>query len=62
MFGIKSLDKNQKIPLFFPDFHKTQMPIQISFYIEASQCYDKQIAIDPSLVLKCIKLNFRELL
>ena len=59
VFGIKLLDENQKIPLLYWTSKQHKDPYKFRFIAGASQCYNKQIAVDLSLALKCIKIHFR---
>ena len=59
VFGIKLLDENQKIPLLYCTSKQHKDPYKFRFIAGASHCYNKQIAVDLSLALKCIKIHFR---
>ena len=59
VFGIKLLDENQKIPLLYWTSKQHKDPYKFRFIAGASHCYNKQIAVDLSLALKCIKIHFR---
>ena len=59
VFDIKLLDENQKIPLLYWTSKQHKDPYRFRFIAGASHCYNKQIAVDLSLALKCIKIHFR---
>ena len=59
VFGIKLLDINQKIPLLYWTSKQHKDPYKFRFIAGASHCYNKQIAVDLSFALKCIKIHFR---
>ena len=56
---ISSLDENQKISLLYWTSKQHKDPYKFCFIAGASHCYNKQIAVDLSLALKCIKIHFR---
>ena len=58
-FGIKLLYENQKIPLLYLTSKQHKDPYKFRLIAGASHCYDKQIAVDLSFALKCIKIHFR---
>ena len=55
-FGMKLLDINHYIPLLYWTSKQHKCPYKIRFIAGASKCYNKQLAIDLSLALKCINL------
>ena len=59
VFGIKLLDENQKIPLLYWTSKQHKDPYKFRFIAGVSHCYNKQIAVDLSLALKCIKIHLR---
>ena len=58
-FGMKLLDNSQYIPVLYwtPKQHK--YPYKFRFIAGASTCYSKQLAIELSLALKCIKRHLK---
>ena len=59
VFGITLLDENQKIPSLYWTSKQHKDPYKFIFIAGASHCYNKQIAVDLWLALKCIKIHFR---
>ena len=58
-FGMKLLDNNQYIPLLYRTYKQHKCPYKFRFIAGASKCYNKQLAIELSLALKCIKRHFK---
>ena len=58
-FGMKLLDINHYIPLLYWTSKQHKCPYKFRFIAGASKCYNKQLAIDLSLALKCIKNHLR---
>ena len=58
-FGMKSLENNQYMPLLYWTSKQNKCPYKFRFIAGASKCYNKQLAIELSLALKCIKRHFK---
>ena len=58
-FGIKLTDANRNIPLLYWTSKQHKNPYKFRFIAGASHCYNKQLAIELSLALKCIKTHFK---
>ena len=58
-FRMKLLDNNQYIPLLYWTSKQHKCPYKFRFIAGSSKCYNKQLAIELSLVLKCIKRHFK---
>ena len=58
-FGMKLLDINHYIPLLYLTPKQHKCPYKFRFIAGASKCYNKQLAIELSLALKCIKNHFK---
>ena len=58
-FGMKLLDINHYIPLLYWTSKQHKCPYKFRFIAGASKCYNKQLAIELSLALKCIKKHFK---
>ena len=58
-FGMKLLDINHYIPLLYWTSKQHKCPYKFQFIAGASKCYNKQLAIELSLALKCIKKHFK---
>ena len=59
-FSMKLLDNNQYIPLLYWTSKQHKCPYKFRFIAGASKCYNKQLAIELSLALKCIKRHFND--
>ena len=57
--GMELLDINQYIPLLYWTSKQHKCPYKFRFIAGASKCYNKQLAVELSLALKCIKNHFR---
>ena len=58
-FGMELLDINQYIPLLYWTSKQHKCPYKFRFIAGASKCYNKQLAVELSLALKCIKNHFK---
>ena len=58
-FGMKLLDINRYIPLLYWTSKQHKCPYKFRFIAGASKCYNKQLAIDLPLALKCMKNHFK---
>ena len=58
-FGVKLLDINHYIPLLYLTSKQHKCPYKFRFIAGASKCYNKQLSIELSLALKCIKNHFK---
>ena len=58
-FGMKLLDINHYIPLLYWTSKQHKCPHKFRFIAGASKLYNKQLAIELSLALKCIKNHFK---
>ena len=56
---MKLLDINHYIPLLYWTSKQHKCPYKFRFIAGASKCYNKQLAIELSLALKCIKNHFK---
>ena len=56
---MKLLDNNHYIPLLYWTSKQHKCPYKFWFIAGASKCYNKQLAIELSLALKCIKRHFK---
>ena len=56
---MKLLDISHYIPLLYWTSKQNKCPYKFQFIAGASKFYNKQLAIDLSLALKCIKNNFK---
>ena len=56
---MKLLDNNQYIPLLYWTSKQHKFPYKFLFIAGASKCYNKQLAIELSLALKCIQRQFK---
>ena len=55
---MKLLNDNQYIPLLYWTSKQRKCPYKFRFIAGASKCYNKQLAIELSLPLKCMKRHF----
>ena len=58
-FVMKLFDNNRYIPLLYWTSKQHKCPYKFRFIAGASKCYNKQLAIEMSLALKCIKRHFK---
>ena len=56
---MKLLDNNQYIPLLYWTSKQYKCPYKFRFIAGASKCYNKQLPMELSLALKCIKCHFK---